>query len=509
VKPGETLVASREGFPVCPDGNAVSNWLRERSNRLLLGVLVLASLLRVLYFNVNKAEWWDSTLYLLEAKRVALGIVYAPVYEAHRAPVLPLLGALAYRAGLGEVAILFAILLFSVAAVYLMYRVGTILYDRGIGVLAALFMAVFWENLFFTQRILTEMPALFLWLLTVYCYVRGVARAERSWLYGLVPSFVLMFLTQFRTGVLVLPLALHWLAARRWRVLRTREFAWSLALGLLLFLPYVVFSFRTYRVPLGFLRSYQLGNLGSGRIDAAGVLLRYIAFFPRYLGVLLLGLFLYGAIAGIVSLLREADAEARNEKLQRAVLIAGLILFPILAPSFIERFVHRYAICAFPAVFLVVASAVAGITRRLKAQSRLVAGVFLAGVVVIGARQQILTADELVRTESVSYLPVKEAGLWIGQHSREDDVVVSNSWPQITFYAERRTVSFPGTEEEFEALLRKSQPRFLMVSSFEPHPSWVYPYLTRKASALRESARTGTTKETETVVYEYAAVVTP
>jgi len=510
VKPGGGLVASRErGFPVHPDGEMTSNWLRDRFNQLLLGVLALASLLRLLYFNVNKAEWWDSTLYLLEAKRLALGIAYAPVYEAHRAPVLPLLGALAYRTGLGEVAILFGILLFSIAAVYLTCRVATILYDRTVGLLAAFFIAVFWENLFFTQRILTEMPALFFWLLTVYCYMRGVVRNERNWLYGLVPSFVLMFLTQFRTGVLVLPLALHWLAARRWRVLRMREFAWSLALGLLLFLPYVVFSFRTYRVPLGFLRSYQLGNLGSGKIDAVEVFLRYFAFFPRYLGFLLLGLFLYGAIAGIVSLLRESDAEARKEKVQRAVLVGGLILFPILAPSFIEGFVHRYAICAFPAVFLVVALAVAGITRRLKAQSRLVAVVFLAGVVVIGARQQILTADELIRTESVSYLPVKEAGLWIKEHSREDDVVVSNSWPQITFYAERRTVSFPGTEEELEALLRTSQPRFLMVSSYEPHPSWVYPYLERRSLGLELAARMGTTREGTAIVYERTALAGP
>jgi 4-amino-4-deoxy-L-arabinose transferase-like glycosyltransferase len=510
VKPRETLVASRErGSPVRPDGDTASNWLRDRSNQLLLGVLALASLLRLLYFNINKAEWWDSTLYLLEAKRLALGISYAPVYEAHRAPVLPLLGALAYRADLGEVAILFGILLFSVAVVYLTYRVGTILYDERIGLLAGFFMAVFWENLFFTQRILTEMPALFLWLLTVYCYVRGIVRDERVWIYGLVPSFVLMFLTQFRTGVLVLPLALHWLAVGKWRVLRTREFARSLALGLLLFLPYVVFSFRTYRVPLGFLLSYQLGNLGSGKIDAVKVLLQYVAFFPRYLGLLLLGLFLYGVITGLVALLREADAEARKERLQRAVLVAGLILFPILAPSLIERFVHRYAICAFPAVFLVIASAAAGITRRLKTQSQIVAGVFLAGVVVIGARQQILTADELIRTESVSYLPVKEAGLWIRQHSREDDVVVSNSWPQITFYAERRTVSFPGTEEEFETLLRKSRPKFVMVSTFEPHAAWVYPYVARKALALRESVRTGTAGETETVVYECTTPVTP
>jgi 4-amino-4-deoxy-L-arabinose transferase-like glycosyltransferase len=494
---------------VRPDGNTVSNWLRDRFNQLLLGVLAFASLLRLLYFNINNAEWWDSTLYLLEAKRLAFGISYAPVYEAHRAPVLPLLGALAYRTGLGEVAILFGILLFSVAAVYLTYRVATILYDRTVGLLAAFFMAVFWESLFFTQRILTEVPALFFWLLTVSCYVRGIVRNERTWIYGFVPSFVLMFLTQFRTGVLVLPLALHWLAARKWRVLRTRQFAWSLALGFLLFLPYVVFSLQTYRVPLGFLQSYQLGNLGSGKIDAVEVLLQYFAFFPRYLGVLLLGLFLYGATAGIVSFLREADAGTRNEKLQRAVLIAGLILFPILAPSFIERFVHRYAICAFPAVFVVIASAAAGITRRLMAQSRLVAVVFLAGVVVIGARQQILTADELIRAESVSYLPVKEAGLWIRGHSRPGDLVVSNSWPQITFYAERRTVSFPGAEEEFEALLRTSRPRFLMVSSFEPHPSWVYAYLERRSSGLELAARMGTTREGTAFVYERTALAGP
>jgi hypothetical protein len=494
---------------VRPDGGRASRWLSDFSNQLLLGVLALASLLRILHFNINKAEWWDSTLYLLEAKRLALDIPYAPVYEAHRALVLPLLAALAYRAGLGEEAILAGILLVSVAAVYLTFRVATILYERAVGLLAAVFMAVFWENLFFTQRILTEIPGLFFWLLTAYCYVRGIVRNERTWIYGLVPSFVLMFLTQFRTAVLAVPLALHWLAARKWRTVVRREFAWSVAIGFLLFAPYMYFSYRTYHVPLGFLRSYQLGNLGSGRINVIAEFLRYIENFPRYLGVFLLGLFLYGAIAGIGSLVREADAEVRAENLQRAVLVAGLILFPILAPSFLERFVHRYAICAFPAVFMVIASAAVRITRRLKTQSRLVAGVFVTGVIVIGARQQILTADDLIRKESVSYLPVKEAGLWIRGHSRPDDVVVSNSWPQITFYAERRTVSFPGTEEEFEALLRKSKPRFLVVSPFEPHPFWVYPYLEKRTSGLEQAARMGDAGEGAATVYECAAPAGP
>ncbi|MBK9375583.1 MAG: hypothetical protein IPN03_18135 [Holophagales bacterium] len=44
-----------------------------------------------------------------------------------------------------------------------------------------------------------------------------------------------------------------------------------------------------------------------------------------------------------------------------------------------------------------------------------------------------------------SYLSVKDAGLWVGERADTGAVIVTTSWPQVNFYAERPAADVPGT----------------------------------------------------------------
>lgn len=443
-------------------------------------VLVLAAALRLASLGVTEVEWWDSTVYLTEARRIAEAIPWAPPYETHRAPLLPWIGALCYAAGLGERGVYLANVLLSVGTVGLTYAAGALLFGRAAGLASAALMAVSWESLFFTQRVLTETPALFFWLLALVAWVLAVVRGRTAWLLLLGPAVALAFLSHFRAAAILLAFALHFAAAGKWSLLRSREVLASAALALLGFGAYAAFSAARWGSPFGFLRSYQLARLRSLGPERLVVFARYLGYLPSYLGSFLFAL-LAGALAvGLARALRRARRESAPER--TGVLLAGLVLVPLALPSLFESFHHRLGVLCLPGLFLLLGAAIAGAAERIGRRSAAVARASFAGALAIAAAQQLATADAWLHAEGRSYLSVKEAGLRLRSRTAPGDWIVTTSWPQVNFYAERRTADVPGSLGELEALVRSRGARFLVLSEYERAPAWIGPWLAGNAS---------------------------
>jgi hypothetical protein len=97
---------------------------------------------------------------------------------------------------------------------------------------------------------------------------------------------------------------------------------------------------------------------------------------------------------------------------------------------------------------------------------------------------------------------VKQAGLWVRERSAEGEVIVTTSWPQVRYYAERPTAGLPGTPEKLETLLRARRAPFLVLSDYERRPAWVEPYLAENAARLRLVFVSGDVRGLETRVYD-------
>ena len=487
-------------------GNPVAETNGRDSRWALGGALTLAALLRVASLGVTEVEWWDSTIYLTEARRIASGIPWAPVYERHRAPLLPWLGALSYGAGFGEAGVYLANVLFSVGTVWLVCELGELLFDRRAGLVAAFLTAVSWESLFFTQRVLTETPALFFWVLAILAYAKAVMRGRTAWLPLLGPAVALAFLAHFRAGAIVLALAVHFVAAGKWRLLRSREVLVSALLGLLGLAAYVAFSTRRWGAPFELLRSYQVLRLRSIGTAQLGVFLRYLEYLPSYLGGFLFALLLVSLAIALSASIRSSAARgepaSRAEGPHRGLLLAGLVLVPLAMPSLFEKFHHRLGILCLPALFLVLGAAVSRLAASARTRSAVVARALVAGALAIAASQQLSTADEWLRAEGLSYLSVKEAGLRVRERSAEGALIVTTSWPQVNYYAERPTADVPGTAGEFEALVRERRAPLLVLSDYERQPAWLGPYLAENAARLPLVFQTGDVRGLQTRVYD-------
>ena len=113
----------------------------------------------------------------------------------------------------------------------------------------------------------------------------------------------------------------------------------------------------------------------------------------------------------------------------------------------------------------------------IKKKNKLVAVFFLIFLLVVIAYSQMSHADSLIKNKKDSYLQVKQAGLWLKQNSKPLDIIISNSWPQITYYSERKVLTIPSGKENLTSLI-SSDPniKFYLVSAFEGHQEWMYSF---------------------------------
>ena len=92
---------------------------------------------------------------------------------------------------------------------------------------------------------------------------------------------------------------------------------------------------------------------------------------------------------------------------------------------------------------------------------------------------QVMHSNSLIKNKEPSYLPVKEAGLWLKENSDKDDLILSVSYTQTTYYSERDVDSFSIhlSGEEFNDYIKEKHPKYLQYSLFEMHPNWFNSWL--------------------------------
>src|SRR3989338_8092102 len=115
----------------------VVEWFKNPYNLILVGIIIVATIIRLKYFNINMGVWWDEGEYLLKAKNWAFGTPMKDYWNA-RPVTLSLLWALLFKLGANETVIRFITeLLPSVGTVVLMYLFGKEMYNEKIGLIAA------------------------------------------------------------------------------------------------------------------------------------------------------------------------------------------------------------------------------------------------------------------------------------------------------------------------------------------------------------------------------------
>jgi len=180
-------------------------WAQTISLLLPLGVLAIAAFVRL--WQVDAVGFnTDEAVYSGQAAALANDPNLTPFFPIFRAHPLLFQVALANVFSLGGVSALNARILAAVVGVltvYVVYRLGRLLYDRPVGLIAALLLAVMPYHVIVTRQVLLDGPMTLFATLGLYTVAKYAITGERTWLYASGAAMGLTFLSK-ETSVILL-----------------------------------------------------------------------------------------------------------------------------------------------------------------------------------------------------------------------------------------------------------------------------------------------------------------
>jgi 4-amino-4-deoxy-L-arabinose transferase-like glycosyltransferase len=461
----------------------IINWFKEPKNLMLVGILLFALAIRLSYFFLTKSQplWWDEAEYMLKAKNIAFGTPDTGWWFGR--PILfSVISALFFKLGLNELGIRFFWVILSIINVYLVYYIGKSLFNKNIGLIASLIMAVSYIDLFYTFRLLVNLPEITFVLLafSLFINVEFLNKSKKN-IWWIIPIILIGVLIRFTVGLSLIILLIYLLWTKRLTLFKEKEWYISLGIGIILFVPYVIYSWIKTNNPLYFLTSVLVGSSGGRAIGDTPfhVFMQYIKYLPNYTNLLLFIFFLVAVISLLVYILLGFDKIGDSKKSKTSLFILLTILVPLIYFGFfVNHFEDRYLSMALPFIFILVAQGL-DIVKELitKYLSKTLATLVILALLIFGIYSMYVHSEAIVKDKINSYNDLKKAGLWIKENTNPNESVMSSAITEITYYSERKTFGhLQNLTAEIEKI-KETNATYFVISNWEGDPEWVYPYL--------------------------------
>ncbi len=481
-------------------------WVKDNYDKVFIAILILAFIIRLWIFfrTMNQPLWWDEADYLSTAKRWGLGLDIRDIWYYRRGFLFPLIGALFYMLNLGEFGIRFLQVLFSTGIVAVSYFVVSQMFNKKLALISSFAFSLSWILLFFTGRILTDIPAAFFALLALFFFWKGyVLKKGNKFLYLFGLCFALAVLTRMQSFMLAPPFLIYIFLKEKLKAFKNKYLWITLGIFLLLLVPqFVLYSFH-YGNPLQDIVTHYLGigEKASVTGDVRTISLAifdYFADIPYMLSWIMVIMLIIGILYFFADLFIGFDKLLKNEEIQTKFFvflwIASLFLIMGYIGSVAPYVEQRYITAGLPFLFLIALSPLVFvweiIIKKFNINRKFAVGIILLIVVVLMISNLALS-NSLIEQKKATYLPVKQAGELIKADSNPEDIVMSTSLPQITYYSERSTypfdiknhslnagakelMNYSDGEAGFKQFLLDKKPRYIMASFiFETYPDWI------------------------------------
>lgn len=272
------------------------------------------------------------------------------------------------------------------------------------------------------------------------------------------------------------------LITERLKFLKSKNIWIAITIALIILSPFLIYSYITQ----GTVSPRLKATLSTHAQEEAYGIGGAFSHFKRFDFLLLqpfLTIFIVGLIILLLNLVIGFDLliKRKSKSLDKSLFTLLWILIPMLifiyigynrGPTSVEP---RYLIPIFPAVFLIIGNALMKGYEYLKRYHKVITVLVIVVLVLIGGYYQVKTADKLIKIKALTYFELKEAGLWIKEHSQKDDTIISSAIPQLTYYSERANYGW-GPEEELMQKFNDLNTKYIVLTMWEKSPDWAYSY---------------------------------
>ena len=209
----------------------------------LVLVFLLAVTVRLYFFSAYQDQpvWWDESEHVLMAKHLAFGTPKTGWNES-REILLPLIFSFFFKIFNSEAAIRFLQVILSLLAVFLTYLVGKEIFNKKIGLIAALGMAVSSELLFWTFRLGLEPVGVVLSLSTILFFWKGYIKKEKPYFLILAAIFgSLAFMASAKEVLVALAIFFTLIFSDNFKFLKDKKVLIAILVGFMLLVPYMAY----------------------------------------------------------------------------------------------------------------------------------------------------------------------------------------------------------------------------------------------------------------------------
>ncbi|MBS3091791.1 glycosyltransferase family 39 protein [Candidatus Pacearchaeota archaeon] len=448
----------------------LETWLRDKYNLALFGIITLAVIIRIYLFSIVKdqAHWWDSLAFGSIAKQITMGLWPNDPFIIHelalRPPLFSLMWAFLLKLNISDIGILLILeIIPSILSVYLVFLIVKEFYDKRTALLSSFIFSVLWINLFYTMRIMSDIPSLFFSLLAIYFFIKSYENFNTK-KFALAIFFIsLAIMTRYFYGIIGAVFLVFVLLKHKHKFLANKQFWIGGIIGVLPIIIFLIFNLMNYGSLLPASSLYAQSTEGkpiaiyvldfitydiSPQASTFGSPKPYLGFSPFFINPFssnilssnLMIFFIIGFIIIFIETVLGFDSILKVKKLESNLFFLLIFIFSFIFFIFVLRAAEdRYVILPLISILVMTSSGIFFAYDKIKKYSKNIAIIFLILVILTALYSNVSFGNNLIKNKAQSYSQMKEAFLWIKDNTPKDAVILGDGIdPYVIYYSERK-----------------------------------------------------------------------
>jgi hypothetical protein len=323
-----------------------------------------------------------------------------------------------------------------------------------------------------------------------------VLKEGNKFLYLFGIFYACSLLVRFQFAMFALPFLVFIFTREKFKFLKNKHIWITIGLAFAVLLPFFILYWMHYGNVFTDILSHYFGVSGVSATTpvqrTTSTLLAYFKDLPYILTTSIFVLFITGIFIFFQNMFLGLDKIFKNEEIQKKFFIFLWIVVPFLVLGYITDWVEqRYVISTLPFLFLIAISPLIKLgdiinkysPKISKKKAYIFSILFLLFFLIISlgaVSSNYSWSNSLIANKITSYSEIEQAGLWIKENSNPEDLVMTQSRPQIVYYAERSVqigeLDMFANESFFKSVVQELKPKYLVLSVYEQSPTWVYSY---------------------------------
>lgn len=463
--------------------NKITDWFKVTENQILLIIFFFALLIRLKYAFIS-GLWWDEARYAEFGREILQHpLSYSAIIEGggqiiQYEPLLPYLLAFSQLIfGQGDFAVRIVNPILGAIAVIAIYYLGSLLFNRKIGLIAAALLSVspiLWFN---NIKILLETPELTFITLAFALFIYGYEKKNNKILYLSGAVIALAYLSRMSAGFIPVIILLYLFATEKTKWIKNKNI-WILALiGLLVLTPWMVRNLGVCEFPFCEMKR-GVSTISPIPQDGGAFQFELFTWAKQFPSLLTLPVFLFS----IFGLILAFQTRKKGDIFTLIWFFVFLLVMTQMGGAGGAQL--RRILLLVPPMILLASKAIYTISDQLKTKNipqYLVILIMVLPLIyfsIYGGFGSVGGKD-LIISKAPTFSKLKDAGLYL-KDTPEDTKILANSLNQIAFYSNGKNTTnyFPKNQEDLSKTLKEHDYNYVVIDGYErvTVPSWLFSF---------------------------------